>query len=177
MTHTVLFVDDEPSVLAALRRTLRGVGHRVLTAETPQEALELLGRERVDLLVSDIDMPVMNGIDLIAQVRRQHPSVVRVLLTGRGSMETALRAINDGEVFRYLTKPWSSDELRTIIAAGLARLDGMRQVAAADELAQRRRRLLARLEADHPGITEVPSGTYVLAAQLPRIPFLSALAD
>lgn len=164
MTHTLLLVDDEPRILAALRRTLRSEKYRVLTTSDPLEALGILDRERVDVLVSDIDMPQISGAELIARVRAAHPNVVRILLTGRGSLETALTAINAGEVFRYLTKPWDERELKETLAQAVQRLDELRRVAAADKAATRRTQLLAELEREHPGILDVArvDGVYVI---------------
>jgi DNA-binding response OmpR family regulator len=119
--RTVLIVDDEQDIVDALGRTLRGLGCRFLGATSGREALRILDQETVDLIVSDIDMPLMSGLDLIARVRVSHPHVVRVVLTGVASLDTALRAINDGEVHRFLTKPWNKDELRQVIGASLAR--------------------------------------------------------
>jgi DNA-binding NtrC family response regulator len=154
--HTILFVDDEPSILSALRRTLRGESWRILTCNDPREALAILGREPVDVLVSDIDMPGMSGVELVTHVRRAHPDVVRILLTGRGSLESALRAINDGEVHRYLTKPWDEGELREVIAQAIQRLHELRRSAHAERATARRARLYAELEREHPGITSRP---------------------
>jgi two-component system probable response regulator PhcQ len=155
--HTVLFVDDEAPILSALRRTLRGESYRILTCNDPREALALLERETVDILVSDVDMPGLSGVDLVARVRRQFPEVVRILLTGRGSMELALRAINEGEVHRFLTKPWDDAVLRETIAQAIERLHELRRSAAAERAASRRARLYAELEREHPGITVQPA--------------------
>lgn len=165
MSHTVLLVDDEPAIVAALRRTLRGRGYRILGATGPMEALDLLAAESVDLVVSDIDMPGMSGLDLVSRIRREHPGVVRMLLTGRGTLDAALRAINDGEVHRFLTKPWDDDELRDIVAQALARLDELRRSQAADQGAARKRAMVADLEREQPGIAKVErdaDGVYVV---------------
>jgi len=165
-SHTVLIVDDEPSILSALRRTLRTEPVRVLTTTQPEEALALIDRESVDLLISDIDMPQMSGLDLVARVRRSYPNVVRMLLTGNGSLDAALRAINDGEVFRFLTKPWQDVELRATIAQALERLDELRRSQAAARTAERRRRMFSELDREHPGITTAAKedGVYRLSA-------------
>jgi two-component system, probable response regulator PhcQ len=163
--HTVLVVDDEPSIVAALRRTLRGRGYRIFGVTSPAEALEVLAAEPVDLVISDIDMPEMSGLDLVARVRREQPAVVRVLLTGRGTLDAALRAINDGEVHRFLTKPWDDDELREIVAQALVRLEELRRAQAADQTALRRRAFISDLETEQPGIAKVErdgDGVYVL---------------
>jgi DNA-binding NtrC family response regulator len=176
--HTVLLVDDEPNVLAALRRTLAASHHRLLTTTDPLEALAIIEREPVDVLVADIDMPAMNGVDLVLQVRRTHPGVARILLTGRADLGTAMRGINEGEVFRYLTKPWSRAELLATIDQAIARVEELRRAAAADQQAVRRRLLLEELEREHPGIGAVsadPGAPHALDE--PRLDALAALVE
>jgi DNA-binding NtrC family response regulator len=163
--YTILLVDDEQSIVAALRRTLRGRGYRIVSSTDPHRALEMLATEPIDLVISDIDMPEMSGVELVARVRKTYPEVVRILLTGRGTLEGALRAINDGEVHRFLTKPWSDDELRATVAQALERLEELRRAQQADSATTRRRALLAELEREHPGIGEVlrdADGVYVI---------------
>jgi len=151
---TVLVVDDEPPVLAALRRTLRRVPCRVLVAASAEEALEVLGKDSVDVLLSDIDMPRISGLELTAYARQAHPTIVRMLITGRGSMQTALTAINEGEVFRYLTKPWSDGDVRSAVSAAIDRVAELRRNSDASRAAERKRRILERLEREQPGITK-----------------------
>ncbi|MBI4957045.1 MAG: response regulator [Myxococcales bacterium] len=162
--HTVLCVDDEPEIVETLRRTLRNEGYRFVGTTSPHEALALVEAGGVDLLVADIDMPGMTGLELVARVRRSRPHVVRMLLTGDASLQSALHAINEGEVHRYLTKPWQKQHLRDTIQEALARLDELRQQAAANQQAHRRDVLLAELERAHPGIRHVAlaDGVYEL---------------
>jgi len=150
--HCVLVVDDEQEILDSLRRTLRNEPYEVLTTTSPSFALERIAAGDVDLLLSDIDMPEMTGVELVARVRRSHPEVVRLLLTGDASLQTALRAINDGEVLRYLTKPWDKEELRATLRSALQRLDELRRASRADRIAGEQRQLLVELEAEHPVI-------------------------
>lgn len=161
--HTLLLVDDEPEILAGLRRTLRREGYRLLTTTSPHEALQLLD-DSVDLIMSDIDMPEMSGLELISRTRRAHPDVVRVLLTGDASLDSAVRAINDGEVHRYLTKPWERDQLCATLREALGRLDELRRSAAVDRTAAARDALLEGLAREHPGIRRVAreDGVYVI---------------
>jgi DNA-binding NarL/FixJ family response regulator len=121
--HALLLVDDEPEILEALRRTLRTEGYQLFATERPADALRIVDAERVNLILSDIDMPGMSGLELVSRVRRTHPRIIRILLSGVASLESALRAINEGEVHRYLTKPWETPELRTTIREALERFD------------------------------------------------------
>jgi two-component system probable response regulator PhcQ len=165
VSHSILIVDDEPAIVAALRRTLRGHGYNIIGVTDPREALAILDREKVDIVISDIDMPEMSGLDLVARIRETHPEIVRILLTGRGTLDGALRAINDGEVLRFLTKPWDDDELRTTIEHALARLEELRRAQIASAASTKRRALLEALEREHPGIGSVSrdaSGAYVV---------------
>ncbi len=113
--HTVLFVDDELNILKAVQRLLRHESTRVLTASRAREALELLEQNPVKVVVTDQRMPEMNGVELLAAVRERHPDVVRMMLTGYTEMNIAVEAINRGEIFRLITKPWNDDELKATI--------------------------------------------------------------
>ena len=163
---TILLVDDEPRVLDALRRTLRDSTYQLLTAGDAGEALRLLAAGGVDVLLSDIDMPGMDGVELVKEARRRHPEVIRLLLTGDASLDSALEAINDGEVYRYLVKPWKAAELRQTLADAIARLGELREAARASLRTSARERMLAELESEHPGIREVSlvDGIYWLDA-------------
>jgi two-component system probable response regulator PhcQ len=161
---TVLLVDDEPEILDSLRRTLRDETYRILTTTSATDALGRIEQGDVDLLLTDLDMPEMTGLELLSRVRALHPDVVRIVLTGHASIDSAIQAINDGEVHRYLTKPWSKGELRETIRQALDRLEELRRAADASRRAVVREHLLAELEREHPGITSVAfeGDTYVL---------------
>jgi len=113
--HTVLFVDDEVNILKALQRLLRSEHMNVLCASRAQEALELLDKQPCQVVVTDQRMPEMSGVDLLSQVRQRFPDIVRMMLTGYTEMDVAVDAINRGEIYRLITKPWSDDELRATI--------------------------------------------------------------
>lgn len=107
----ILLVDDEPGVLASLRRLLRPTGYRVITAESGAAALDMLSVYPVDLIVSDMRMPGMNGAEFLARARERYPDIMRILLTGYSEVDSAVRAINEGGVYRYLNKPWDDQDL------------------------------------------------------------------
>ncbi|HRH81150.1 MAG TPA: response regulator [Thiobacillaceae bacterium] len=108
---TLLFVDDEPSILSSLRRLFRPHGFRILTAESGAAGLEVLDKEAIDLVISDMRMPEMDGARFLEQVRQRKPEVVRILLTGYADMESTIAAINRGEIYRYLNKPWNDNDI------------------------------------------------------------------
>ncbi len=113
--HTVLFVDDEVNILKAIQRLLRHEPMNVLTASRPQEALEMLDRQEAQVVVSDQRMPEMSGVDLLSAVRDRHSDIVRMMLTGYTEMNIAVEAINRGEIYRLITKPWNDDELKATL--------------------------------------------------------------
>jgi len=113
--QSVLFVDDEVNILKALQRLLRQEPMNVLCASHPAEALDLLARSPVQVVVSDHRMPEMTGVDLLAKVRERQSDVVRMLLTGYMEMDVAVDAINRGQIYRLITKPWNDDELRATV--------------------------------------------------------------
>jgi FixJ family two-component response regulator len=119
--ETILLVDDEEQVVDALARTLRKGGYRLLEARSGPRALEVLANETVDLVISDIAMPEMSGLDLLGIVRREYERVVRIVLTGFASLDSAVQAINVGHVDFYLTKPWEKDELRNTVRDAIDR--------------------------------------------------------
>ena len=121
--HTVLFVDDEVNILKALQRLLRQEDMNILTASRASEALKLIETAPVQVVVSDQRMPEMSGVDLLAAVRERHPDIVRIMLTGYTEINMAVDAINRGEIYRLITKPWNDEELRTAIRQALDHAD------------------------------------------------------
>jgi EAL domain-containing protein (putative c-di-GMP-specific phosphodiesterase class I)/CheY-like chemotaxis protein len=113
--QTLLLVDDEINILNALGRALRRDGYRILTATCADEALEILGREEIDVIVSDQRMPGMTGTELLSKVKEMHPGIVRIVLSGYTDLDAITDAINQGAIYKFLTKPWNDDELRTQI--------------------------------------------------------------
>jgi diguanylate cyclase (GGDEF)-like protein len=115
----VLVVDDEEPILRALKRELRGQDYGVEVVNNAQDALELVQKEPFALIISDNRMPGMTGIELLERVKAVAPDTVRILLTGYTDLESAVAAINRGEVHRLITKPWDKAQLLAHIAEGL----------------------------------------------------------
>jgi two-component system probable response regulator PhcQ len=120
MRFRVLLVDDDEAALA-LAAALADAPYEVLTARSAAEALKVLEREDVQVVVSDEWMPGMRGVELLAQVAKEYPYIVRILLTGDPQLDAAVRAINEGEIFRFLTKPCTPSMLDSVIREALIR--------------------------------------------------------
>jgi EAL domain-containing protein (putative c-di-GMP-specific phosphodiesterase class I)/FixJ family two-component response regulator len=108
---TLLIVDDDASVVAALRRLLRHEEYTILSASSGVEGLELLALHDVQVILSDHRMPGMTGAEFFAEVKIMYPDTMRVMLTGYTELKSVIDAINRGEIFRFITKPWENDVL------------------------------------------------------------------
>ena len=115
--HTILIVDDEKSILNALKRSLSGENYQILTTDNPQEALELLATNQFSVIISDYTMPSMSGADLLSTVRKKEPRCIRVMLTGATEADFVPDEIADGILHcqRFIAKPWDDDQLRLAI--------------------------------------------------------------
>ena len=113
--RTILVVDDEAAVRRALTQVLERAGYTVKATDTGRHALELLQDNDIDLVISDHHMPELSGIDLLKLVRVRHPQVVRIIITADKDPDTAVRSINESEVYRFIRKPWNDSDLRTIM--------------------------------------------------------------
>jgi signal transduction histidine kinase len=120
--HTILVVDDEPDVVKSVQDLLR-LDHRVLGATRAEDGIKLMQQEDVHVVMSDQRMPGMTGVQFLNQVRGEHPDAVRLLFTGYADIKAVVDAINEGNVYRYITKPWDPDELQTIIREAVERYD------------------------------------------------------
>jgi putative nucleotidyltransferase with HDIG domain len=137
MAETVLFVDDEEDVLSAVERIFIGSDLRILTAGSAMEALSIIGKENVAVLVSDNLMPGIRGIELLSRLKSISPDTVKVLMTGHADIPTAIDAINKGEVFRFIEKPWDNAELMNTIAEGIERYRILHSLRTNDEAVTR----------------------------------------
>ncbi len=134
--HTILCVDDDEEILQDLQRLLRHDGHDVLRATSGQAGLQLLAKHDVALIISNQTMPGMLGSRFLEESREVAPDAIRIMLTGHTDIDTAIHAINEGGIHRYLTKPWDDHQLRMTV------LEHLRTYAAQ----QRTHDLLAQLQ-------------------------------
>lgn len=117
---TLLLVDDEENIIRSLQRTLRNKPYRIFTAQGSAAALEILENEDIDLVISDSRMPDMDGPTLLTEVQRRWPDKMRIMLTGYTDITATIKAINEGRIYRYLSKPWDDAELCSAIEQALA---------------------------------------------------------
>ena len=143
----ILLVDDEPNVLRALRRVLRDEPYRVICADDGEQALAVLRETAVDMIVSDARMPGMDGIELLSRVQQAQPDTLRLLLTGQADMTATIRAINEGQIYRYIAKPWDDDELRLTLRHALAHHRAVVEQRRLEALTQAQNRELTTLNA------------------------------
>ena len=146
MRANVLIVDDEESVLEGVRLSLRSTPYHVDVARGPDEALELLRRHPFDIVISDHLMPGMTGAELLNLVHDRQPEAIRIMLSGHADTETVIRMINEGEVYRFLTKPCDRTELLVTLHLACEKLALERENRRLLALVRSDPELLARLE-------------------------------
>jgi len=112
----LLLVDDEPNIVSALRRLLRADQYQIYTANDGLQGLEVLGRQQVDVIVSDQRMPGMLGADFLRKARELAPDSIRIMLSGYTELQSVTDAVNEGAIYKFLTKPWDDEQLRSHIA-------------------------------------------------------------
>ncbi len=151
----ILLVDDEPTILKLHRRMLTPLDADVHAVTSAAEALEILATRDIHVLVSDECMPEIRGRELLARSRVDFPHVATILLTGYASMEAAMSAVNEGHVFRLLTKPCDSATLHRAIRQALDYQLLLKGATRFVESERRRRASMSKLEAGHPGIGDV----------------------
>jgi len=158
MNNRILLVDDEANVLSALKRSLFDEPLEIVSVTSAEEALEIMREQHFKVVVSDERMIGMQG-------KEQHPHTVRIMLTGHATLDAAMKAVNEGEIYRFFSKPWNDHELKFAIRSAIEKFD----------LEDENRRLLATvrqqtleikvLEKRYPGISRVEKdskGVFVL---------------
>ena len=165
MNDRILLVDDEPNVLSALKRALFDEPLEIVSVTSAEEALVTMKNQQFKVVVSDERMLGMQGSEFLAQVKIEHPHTIRIMLTGHATVAAAMKAVNEGEIYRFFSKPWDDDNLKFAIRSAIEKYD----------LEDENRRLLATvkqqsleikvLEKRFPGISRVEkdsTGAFVL---------------
>lgn len=117
--HIILIVDDEPNVLKSLKRLLLDTDYRILTADSGETGLEIFENSSIDVVISDYRMPGMNGVEFLTKVKEKSPNTMRLILSGYADAIAMVEAINEGQVYRFITKPWNDQELLTTITTSV----------------------------------------------------------
>lgn len=165
MKNRILLVDDESNVLSALKRALFDESLEIVSATSAEEALAILKEEHFKVVISDERMNGMQGSEFLAQLRLLYPDTIRIMLTGHATLKAAIKAVNEGEIYRFFSKPWDDHDLIFAIRSSIEKFD----------MDAEKRRLLATikeqslefkvLEKRYPGISRVQkdsSGAFVL---------------
>jgi CheY-like chemotaxis protein len=143
--RTLLLVDDEENILGALKRMLRRDGYHIVTATSAAEGLQRLAEHDVDVIVSDQRMPGMTGVEFLRRAKELYPDTVRMVLSGYTELQSIIDAVNEGAIYKFLTKPWDDERLRAHIA------EAFRQKHLGDE----NRRLSRQVEAANEDLAQV----------------------
>lgn len=115
----ILFVDDDKDILSSLKRQMRKESFQVITANSGEEALSILENESFPVIVSDERMPEMSGVELLKQVKKIYPDSIRIILSGYADSKTIIDAINQGEIYRFIAKPWDINDLKNSLYLAL----------------------------------------------------------
>ncbi|MBM4311333.1 MAG: response regulator [Deltaproteobacteria bacterium] len=151
----VLIVDDDHNVLKALLRLLQDEDYEVITADSAMEAKSVIERQEVHMVISDVVMPLTSGHKLLAWVRQHYPEIIRTMFTGNADLSMVMRAVNEGEIYRFFTKPWDPVELKLSIRLGLEKYDLEKERRVLQTIVRQQRSELDRIEEEFPGITAV----------------------
>jgi two-component system probable response regulator PhcQ len=158
----ILLVDDEENILRSLRRCLAPDGYAIEAFADPRSALARVQVAPFDLVLSDYRMPRMDGVEFLTHFKEIHPDSARLIISGQADMEGLLAAINEAEIYRFVSKPWENYDLRTTVRQALIHrnvlLENRRladQVRRQKVQLEEQGRLIERLEREFPGISEV----------------------
>ncbi len=151
----ILVVDDDPPIRRALQRLFVREGYRVIEASGPPEALKIAQATPPDLVISDYVMPDGNGLDLLVEIRKRYPHMVRMIMTGKADLQTVIAAINDGHVYRFVLKPWDNDDLCLSVRLALEQSKLLSENRRLVGQLQEQEEVLRGLAKQYPGITTV----------------------
>lgn len=158
MQKKVLFVDDDENFLRSLKRICIDEPYSVLSSMYPFEALDILyddTEKLIKVVVIDHKMPEMLGADLCAKIRKEYPYIVTIMLTGQADMDAIKKAVNEGEIFKFITKPFIVGELKDAISKALDYQEKLEKLHKREISSSEKERILEELERQYPGITEV----------------------
>ena len=149
---SILLIDDERAIRFALRKTLEREGYKVDDCGDPKEGVKMAERNDYSLVICDYQMPGMLGVDVLRRIKLLKPETIRIILTAHADMDVAIRAINDGAVYRFLVKPWDNRELVETVRRAFEEVRASKPLGNRGEEPEG---VSSALEKEHPGITSV----------------------
>ena len=155
MNCKILLVDNEINVLSALKRVLFEEPYELYSATGGEQALELMRTHVFKVVLSDERMAGMHGSEFLSLVRERYPDTVRILLTGHATLEAAVKAGNQGEIYRFFTKPWDDAEIKFAIRSAIEKYDLQCENRRLLSTIKRQSLEIKVLERRFPGITRV----------------------
>lgn len=180
MSPRVLFVDDEPHVTEALKRALRKEPYEVLTAQSAAEALQVMAEAPAEVVIADEKMPGMSGSEFLRLIRQHYPDTIRMILTGHATLDAAIRAVNEGEIYRFFTKPCNDADLVVTIRHALERQQLFLKARELLGVVRSQTAELDQLEQLYPGISKVKrdeQGVIVMEEPPPGISFAKLMQE
>lgn len=153
--HTILVVDDEELFIEYIKSMLSGESYNVITASSGKQGLEILKKQRVNLVISEYKIPLMNGLEFLEKVKIIYPDILTVMVTDQADINLAIKAINEAGVYKFLLKPWDDIDFKNTIKRTLKSLQVIKE---RDELIRKvktHEATLKDLEKRYPGITKV----------------------
>ena len=152
----VMLVDDEEVVLESFKRGLKGEGYEIITAVNSNDAFNKLNAfPDIKVIVSDIKMPGMDGMEFLKMIKREYPYIIRIVLTGYADVDNAIAAVNEGQVYRFITKPWDIMEVRIILRLALQYQQALEEYRLPVRDVQRAVKSIEELEKRFPGISKI----------------------
>ena len=152
MAHTILVIDDHESILDMLNAFLTRESFQVFCALSAEEALPILSHQNIDVIISDEKMPGLSGTEFLTIAKKKYPDIIRIILTGNANLDSAIRAINEGEVYRFFTKPCNMTDLTVTIRQALQQKDLMAENKRLLDIVRRQSQSISAMEKQYPGI-------------------------
>lgn len=156
--YKILLVDDEAPILKALTRLLQYEGYTIRGTQDPTEVADILRGEEFHLVISDHTMPGMTGIEVLRSARLIRPDAIRLMLTGNANLQMAMDAVNQGEIYRFLTKPWDNNELLVTVRMGLREYEIQKQNKRLATVVRQQAETIKRLQAQLDGAAAAAPG-------------------
>jgi two-component system probable response regulator PhcQ len=159
MDSAILLVDDERSVVSSLKRALMDEPYNIFAANSGVEGLSILKENRIKIVISDERMPGMSGSEFLSAVKKLFPDTIRIMLTGHASIQAAMNAVNNGEIYRFFSKPWNEIDLKLAIRSAIEKYDLEEENKGLLKTVKRQACELHQLEKSYPGITSMQKDT------------------